>query len=119
MAGEDGNEVLHAAQWGANEGGFDYTLWELAANRAPFSGDTTVPLESLTAARNGTTIFRRLPHHKTMASKTNPPGRFDGPNHVDAPQSIWLWDKVIDVIQDTTIEDECDQFKGRKIKHGP
>jgi len=69
-------------QWVVDDGRAYKKIWRLSATRDT-NGDGTVPLSSQLGFGGPINVFRRLP---------------GSPEHVPAPNSEWLWERVIDVL---------------------
>ena len=63
-------------------------LWELSAERST-AGDATVPVCSQLGVGIKANVFKPLPGH---------------PKHMDAPNSQWLWNRIIDVLQGAEVK---------------
>jgi hypothetical protein len=76
------DKSLSIEQWVEDSGSYSKQFWTL--DREAGEGDGTVPLSSLLGFGGPAKVFAALP---------------GGPNHVSAPNSDWLWDRVMEVLQ--------------------
>jgi len=93
--------ALQVEQWEAKDGHLFKRFWTVSAARV--EGDGTVPLRSLLGFGGPAKVFQALPG--------NPP-------HVPAPNSEWLWDRVIELLQGEDVRKylrSADTSEGREI----
>ena len=74
-------------------------FWKLGAKRE--DGDGTVPLRSLLGFGGPAKIFNPLP---------------GSPEHVPAPNSDWLWDRVLEVLQGVNVQQHLSSGDPREGK---
>jgi len=96
----DRSEERHFEQWiFAGPSHVAKRFWKLGAKRE--DGDGTVPLRSLLGFGGPAKIFNPLP---------------GSPEHVPAPNSDWLWDRVLEVLQGVNVQQHLSSGDPREGK---